>query len=1152
MNPDTFWKIVGGFKGKGVTYKLANAIKHNTAKENTVFAEAQSRFSEMSKKKGFFEFAAGKDAPVKVAKAKLSQMETVNLIKLLDTLSETNTRGGARIFNVNNFVTRDKKGNITNKISLQDIVGKPLETVDDAKAARDKLYSKLSPIAKEYMSAVEDVFETLKGEVDATYYGINGIRLPAYSKGKYAPVHYVSENGASTRDAAAYDLGILDQSYLHERSRQTGGDVLIEPMSSVVDKYIGSASKYVAWADMADQLRMMEDGGGHFSKSLSSVMDETFGKAFSDYAKNYVNDVGNFGDADTETSNVFLRRMRQHLQTGALMGSISVPIKQISSYWSASSFIDMDLLVAAYRYKFVSDKKTGAAENALYLSRKLGSGGDPTVSEVLTGDSLWNKIKNKSKIAKLASQAIPFMDTNTVGTLYKASAMQVARDNPNLDKNSSEFKRLVEDKFTDVVTQTQPIFTRNARAAYARSKSEALKAITMFRTQQTQNLNRLVTTFGEFMAARGTRQEDEAFRVFRSTFKGQAIAAVSFSILSVAADLAYHNLWKYRDDDDEDKLDPTKILSRLAMNSAETAAGVTLFGSELVKYAIDVATKGKTTEGQYGISLGAIDTAISALKNIQKTVEKPTLNNMRYLAGDLSTLFGIPLNNAYRMVNSMLAWGNSIVRKSGYDVPVWDDILRQADKQLLPENRFYNAYYSGRTDAADRAFDAMVDRYGEDALPKLKSVVIGPGLRSGELSERQAENLLLRYSNLTQEEAVSAVNSYQSDIIRDDFQHHLITEQEAENRLVAALGIKPEEAEKRVDAYKLKMDVEEGTPLYRQITGSFANDYYEFMEPAGISLESWGAYSSAISKIEGDKDEDGNTISGSRDKHLISYISSLALTNEQKAVLFRATTGSESFYNDYADLEDANVSLATWYKTYSDMLYITSDKDENGETVTNSRCIKIIDYLNSNYPDVNQRAQVFSVLLDNDSSYNKKLPVMQANGFSTAQWYKLYTETIGFKSIKDANGKVINAKQDQWIDYLASSAYSDAQRRFIWTEVCGYKESTYPKSLSNVRSNSQSVDRYGRGNIDLYARDTGLYDRDGNLMTVRSISINEDGKEILIPTIVKKNGRWVELTDQEAIDWYHRTGEYLGKFNTVSEANAYAVSLHNQQARLYG
>ena len=222
LNPDTFWKIVGGFKGKGVTYKLANAIKHNTATENEVFAEAHSRFSEMQKKKGFFEFAAEKDSPIDVAGTKLSQMKVVNLIKLLDTLSETNTKGGSRIFNVNNFVLRDRKGNITTKISLQDIVGKPLETADDAKAAREKLYNQLSPVAKEYMSAAEDVFEMLKGRVDATYYGINGVRLPTYAKGKYTPVHYASEGGASTRDAAAYDLGI--------HRREKGDTVRIKPV----------------------------------------------------------------------------------------------------------------------------------------------------------------------------------------------------------------------------------------------------------------------------------------------------------------------------------------------------------------------------------------------------------------------------------------------------------------------------------------------------------------------------------------------------------------------------------------------------------------------------------------------------------------------------------------------------------------------------------------------------------------------------------------------------------------------------------------------------------------------------------------------------------------------------------------------------------
>ena len=94
--------------------------------------------------------------------------------------------------------------------------------------------------------------------------------------------------------------------------------------------------------------------------------------------------------------------------------------------------------------------------------------------------------------------------------------------------------------------------------------------------------------------------------------------------------------------------------------------------------------------------------------------------------------------------------------------------------------------------------------------------------------------------------------------------------------------------------------------------------------------------------------------------------------------------------------------------------------------------------------------------------------------------------------------------------------------------------------------------KYGAGNIDLTDRDTNLYDEDGRLMTVNSMSFGEDGKEILIPTVVKKDGKWVHLTEDEAIDWYHKTGEYLGKFDTVDEADAYAQKLHEDQDEMYG
>lgn len=83
------------------------------------------------------------------------------------------------------------------------------------------------------------------------------------------------------------------------------------------------------------------------------------------------------------------------------------------------------------------------------------------------------------------------------------------------------------------------------------------------------------------------------------------------------------------------------------------------------------------------------------------------------------------------------------------------------------------------------------------------------------------------------------------------------------------------------------------------------------------------------------------------------------------------------------------------------------------------------------------------------------------------------------------------------------------------------------------------------GNIDLEKRPV-VKNTDGTVSTVRSMSFNEDGKEILIPTITA-DGK--SMTEQQAIDYYHTTGQNLGSFNTVDEANAAAERIHKSEER---
>lgn len=141
-----------------------------------------------------------------------------------------------------------------------------------------------------------------------------------------------------------------------------------------------------------------------------------------------------------------------------------------------------------------------------------------------------------------------------------------------------------------------------------------------------------------------------------------------------------------------------------------------------------------------------------------------------------------------------------------------------------------------------------------------------------------------------------------------------------------------------------------------------------------------------------------------------------------------------------------------------------------------------------------------------------------------------------------------------WKEVITSPQYqslSNEQKAAAQEQY--FNEQVAPKAGSNVEQakhqfySAYPVGLLEKGNIDLKNRPI-VRNKDGSISTVRSMSANFDGKEVLIPT-VSDDGRI--MNDDEAIDNYLRTGKHLGMFSTPDDATAYAERLHDDQADMY-
>ena len=183
-------------------------------------------------------------------------------------------------------------------------------------------------------------------------------------------------------------------------------------------------------------------------------------------------------------------------------------------------------------------------------------------------------------------------------------------------------------------------------------------------------------------------------------------------------------------------------------------------------------------------------------------------------------------------------------------------------------------------------------------------------------------------------------------------------------------------------------------------------------------------------------------------------------------------------------------------------------------------------------------------------------------------------------ALRDEVANAINSAEVDWqpnvewdANTMASSdkSGSDSKQKFDWIEraikkiqravtnlgkVADATYKTWGERLDAIMGKTEEfhdeIGQFGAGNIDLYNRPQ-YYTEDGTVETVYSETFEQDGKWVLVPTIDWSaiTGEPYEMTSEEAWNKYLNTGEYLGIFDTLEEADDYAERLHLQQEAIY-
>lgn len=514
----------------------------------------------------------------------------------------------------------------------------------------DAITETLTPAQKRFAEMLQHFCATTGSEwgnrVSLSLWGIK-----KFTDQRYWPIR-VDNNTleTNTMPVDASSIARLKNIGISQSTNPGAGNALI--LGDVIDTYIrhmDDMTSYAAYVLPLEDAQRWLNYHGEDGATMKESVEKALGKGGVDYLEDFLETL-NGGKRKGDSAPNWYNRLMRNYKIAAVAANLRVVIQQPSAYARAAAEIAPKYLLHAGKSRAQQESGMRMAQRyAPIFAWKQWGFRDTFVAgdlrSIMVGDrSFYEQIIQQS--GALAGLA----DDMTWGALWNACAAEI-RDTTTLEEGTEAFNRRVGERFSEVIDKTQVVDSPFHRSMGMRSGNNIWKTLTAFMSEPIKSYNML------YRAVADLRQSDWKDKAAwqRAVRSGTAFAAQNIinSLLAAVIDV-------FRDDDRDETLAEKYFGHTLenfleGINPLET---IPLAGDLLESLAPMLEGENpdfSNFQSDLGYEgLANLLTAAYDLYNSLGDYKKNDYYAIYKLISALGQVTGIPIGNAWRMVNSIL------------------------------------------------------------------------------------------------------------------------------------------------------------------------------------------------------------------------------------------------------------------------------------------------------------------------------------------------------------------------------------------------------------------------------------------------------------------------------------------------------------------